>query len=156
MARKSYDLVVIGLIGLLIVVIFVSSHASTVVVKSGGVQFDSVRKHPFDVFADPYHPPERTNPYLFGRDYSYQQVGLLEGSTGMMPLFGRPSPNSSNRWEYYTMNGSIKLPISMGKKKCNSDTGCPEMLSGGKGDTVDVLGLGNMKSYIYDTEQLRR
>lgn len=156
MAKKSYDLVIVGLIVLLILVVFVSSHGSTVVVKDGGVQFDSVRKHPFDVFADPYHPPERSNPYLFGRDYSYQQVGLLEGSSGMIPLFGRPSPNSSNRWEYYTMNSGLKLPVSMGGKKCNSDTGCPEMLSGGKGDTVDVMGLGNMKSFIYDTKQLRR
>ena len=157
MAKKSYNLVIIGLIGLLIVVVLITSRGSTVIVKDGGgVQFDSVRKHPFDVFADPYHPPERSNPYLFGRDYSYQQVGLLEGDAGMIPLFGRPSPNSSNRWEYYTMNSGLKLPVSMGGKKCNSDTGCPEMLSGGKGDTVDVMGLGNMKSFIYDTKQLRR
>lgn len=129
--------------------------SSTVIVRDGGVQFDSVRKHPFDVFADPYHPPERKNPYLFGRDYSYQQVGFLEGTGSMLPLFGRPSPNSSNRWEYYTMNSGLKLPISMGGKKCNSDTGCPEMLSG-NGDAVSVTGLGSMKSFIYDTKQLTR
>lgn len=122
----------------------------------GGVQFESVRKHPFDVFADPYHPPERENPYLFGRDYSYQQVGLLKGDSSMMPLFGRPHPNASNRWEYYTMNGGIKLPISIGKKKCNSDTGCPELMGNAKGDFVDVLGIGEMRSFLYDTEQLRR
>lgn len=122
----------------------------------GGVQFDSIRKHPFDVLADPYHPPERKNPYLFGRDYSYQQVGFLEGGSSMLPLFGRPHPDSSNRWEYYTMNGQIKLPVSYSGKTCNSDTGCPEMLSGGKGDPVNVLGLGSMSSYIYDTKQLRR
>jgi hypothetical protein len=157
MAKKSYDLGMFGLIGLLLIVILLTSRGSTTVVKGGGgVQFDSVRKHPFDVFADPYHPPERENPYLFGRDYSYQQVGLVEGSGSMLPLFGRPSPNSSNRWEYYTMNGGLKLPISMGGKKCNSDTGCPEMLSGGQGDPVDVFGLGTMKSMIYDTKQLRR
>jgi hypothetical protein len=159
MARRSNDSLMYMLIGVVVIalVIMMMRSSSTVVVKnSGGVQFDSVRKHPFDVFADPYHPPERTNPYLFGRDFSYQQVGFLEGGGGMIPLFGRPSPNSSNRWEYYTMNSGLKLPISMGGKKCNSDTGCPEMLSGGKGDSVDVLGLGNMKSYIYDTEQLRR
>jgi hypothetical protein len=130
--------------------------SSSVVIRDSPVKFDSVRKHPFDVFADPYHPPERENPYLFGRDYSYQQVGLVEGSGSMLPLFGRPSPNSSNRWEYYTMNGGLKLPVSMGGKKCNSDTGCPEMLSGGSGEDVDVFGLGSMKSMIYDTKQLRR
>ena len=159
MARRSNDsliYIVLGVVVLGLVVLMMRSPSAVVVRNGGGVQFDSVRKHPFDVFADPYHPPERTNPYLFGRDYSYQQVGLLEGGSGMIPLFGRPSPNSSNRWEYYTMNGSIKLPVSIGKKTCNSDTGCPELLSGGKGDSVDVLGLGNMKSFIYDTEQLRR
>ena len=157
MRKKQTDLslVLIG-ISVVVVIALLFSRRQTVVVKDGGVRFDSLRKHPFDVYADPYHPPERTNPYLFGRDYSYQQVGLLEGGGGMIPLFGRPSPNSSNRWEYYTMNGSIKLPVSIGKKTCNSDTGCPELLSGGKGDSVDVLGLGNMKSFIYDTEQLRR
>ena len=159
MARRSNDSLMYILIGVVVIalVIMMMRSQSTVVVKNGGgVQFDSVRKHPFDVFADPYHPPERSNPYLFGRDYSYQQVGLLEGGSGMIPLFGRPSPNSSNRWEYYTMNSGLKLPVSIGKKTCNSDTGCPELLSGGKGESVDVLGLGNMKSFIYDTKQLRR
>ena len=125
------------------------------IVQDNPVKFSSTRKHPFDVFSDPYAPPERENPYLFGRDYSYQQVGLLESAGSMLPLFGRPSPNSSNKWEYYTMNSGLKLPVSMGGKTCNSDTGCPEMLSG-NGDLVDVLGLGGMKSFIYDTKQLRR
>lgn len=145
------------LLGILVVVFIMwsSSGSSTTTILKSPIQFDSVRKHPFDVFADPYHPPERENPYLFGRDFSYQQVGLLERAGSMLPLFGRPSPNSSNRWEYYTMNGGLKLPITMGGKKCNSDTGCPEMLSG-NGDAVDVLGLGAMKSFIYDTKQLTR
>ena len=156
MAKKKYSFIIIGLI-LLVFILLLTRSSQTVVIKErgGGVQFDSVRKHPFDVFSDPYKPPERENPYLFGRDYSYQQVGLLEGNGSMIPLFGRPSPNSSNRWEYYTMNSGLKLPVSIGGKKCNSDTGCPEMLSG-NGDGVDVLGLGSMKSFIYDTKQLGR
>lgn len=141
---------------LILAIVLISSKGSTIIVRDSPLKFSSVRKHPFDVFADPYHPPERENPYLFGRDYSYQQVGFLEGSGSMLPLFGRPHPNSSNRWEYYTMNGNIKLPISIGKKTCNSDTGCPEMLSGSSGDAVDVLGLGNMRSFIYDMQSLSR
>jgi hypothetical protein len=92
---------------------------------------------------------------LFGRDYSYQQVGILKGLSGMLPLFGRPSLNSSSKWEYYTMNDGLKLPVSLGGKACNSDTGCNEMLSG-NGDDVDVLGLGKLTSFVYDTKQLRR
>ena len=131
------------------------NRGTTVLVQDSAVKFDSVRKHPFDVFSDPYKPPERENPYLFGRDYNYQQVGILNSLGNMLPLFGRPSPNSSNRWEYYTMNGGLKLPVSIGGKTCNSDTGCPEMLSGNN-DPVDVLGLGKMTSFVYDTKQLRR
>jgi hypothetical protein len=144
------------LLGILAIIFIVwsSSRGSVSIVRTP-VQFDSVRKHPFDVFSDPYAPPERENPYLFGRDYSYQQVGLLERAGSMLPLFGRPSPNSSSNWEYYTMNGGLKLPITLGGKKCNSDTGCSEMLSG-NGDGVDVFGIGTMKSHIYDTKQLRR
>jgi hypothetical protein len=156
MAKKSdYTLLLVVGVFLLALVVLSSRGGTKVIVKDSPVKFDSVRKHPFDVFADPYHPPERENPYLFGRDYSYQQVGLLNGDGGMLPLFGRPHPNSSNRWEYYTMNGTLKLPVSFGGKACNSDTGCPEMLSG-EGDKVDVLGLGKMNSFIYDTKQLRR
>lgn len=150
---KNKTLIAIAIF--LVAVVVLSSRGTNVIVRESPLRFDSVRKHPFDVFADPYHPPERKNPYLFGRDYSYQQVGLLEGNGSMMPLFGRPSPNSSNRWEYYTMNSGLKLPITMGGKKCNSDTGCPEMLSG-EGENVDVFGLGSMKSFVYDTKQLRR
>jgi hypothetical protein len=152
--KTNYTMILLAAVFLLAVVV-ITSRGTSVIVRDSPLKFDSVRKHPFDVFADPYHPPERENPYLFGRDYSYQQVGLLEGNGSMMPLFGRPSPNSSNRWEYYTMNSGLKLPITMGGKKCNSDTGCPEMLSG-ENDGVDVFGLGTMKSMIYDTKQLRR
>jgi len=153
MAKRDYTLILI--IGVfLVALIFLSSRGMNVIVQDNPVKFSSVRKHPFDVFSDPYAPPERENPYLFGRDYSYQQVGLLNGDGGMLPLFGRPHPNSSNRWEYYTMNGGLKLPVMFGGKQCNSDTGCPEMM--GRDDEVDVLGLGKMASHIYDTKQLRR
>jgi len=153
MAKRDYTLLlVVGVF--LVALVLLSSRGTNVIVQDNPIKFSSVRKHPFDVFSDPYAPPERENPYLFGRDYSYQQVGLLNGDGGMFPLFGRPHPNSSNRWEYYTMNGSLKLPVMFGGKQCNSDTGCPEMM--GRDEHVDVLGLGKMSSHIYDTKQLRR
>jgi hypothetical protein len=156
MAKRDQTYLILGGLALLaVVLVAMLNKSSSVIVADSPIQFDSVRKHPFDVFSDPYHPPERENPYLFGRDYSYQQVGILKGLSGMLPLFGRPSLNSSSKWEYYTMNDGLKLPVSLGGKACNSDTGCNEMLSG-NGDAVDVLGLGNLTSFIYDTKQLRR
>ena len=152
--RDTTNLILVVLV-LVVVAIMIFGKGTTVLVQDNPVKFSSTRKHPFDVFSDPYAPPERENPYLFGRDYNYQQVGVLDKMGSMLPLFGRPSPNSSNRWEYYTMKDGLKLPVSMGGKPCNSDTGCGEMLSGNN-DNVDVLGLGSMKSFVYDTKQLRR
>lgn len=151
---KRSDILLIGLLIVVVGMLFMGK-GSTIVIQDNPVKFSSTRKHPFDVFSDPYSPPERENPYLFGRDYSYQQVGILNSLGSMLPLFGRPSLNSSSKWEYYTMKDGLKLPISLGGKACNSDTGCNEMLSG-NGDSVDVLGLGSMKSFIYDTKQLKR
>jgi len=156
MARKSVDTTTLLVLGLLVIVgLFAFSGRSTVVVKEGGLHFDSVRKHPFDVYSDPYKPPERENPYLFGRDYNYQQVGVLNDGSNMLPLFGRPSPKSSSLWEYYTMNGNMKLPVKYDGRTCNSDKGCYEMLGKNK-DDVDVMGMGTFKSFIYDTKQLGR
>jgi hypothetical protein len=154
MKRQTSYFIVIGLIILGILVLNLHSSQPIVVMQgSNPVQFNSTRKHPFDVFSDPYHPPERTNPYLFGRDYNYQQVGVLNGDNAMLPLFGRPSPKSSNLWEYYTMNGGMKLPVSIDGRLCSSDKGCNEMLSG-NAEKVNVHGLGKFNSLVYDTEQL--
>jgi len=154
MARKSTDMILIGILVILVaVVVLMMSHGPTVIMSGGGVTFDSVRKHPFDVYSDPYKPPERENPYLFGRDYSYQQVGVLNDGNSMLPLFGRPSPKSSSLWEYYTMNGNMKLPVKYDGRTCNSDKGCREMMGGNK-DSVDVTGMGKFNSFIYDTKQL--
>lgn len=155
MAKYDRFYLLFGGLVLVVILLLTMNKPTSVIIADSPIKFDSVRKHPFDVFSDPYAPPERENPYLFGRDYSYQQVGILKGLSGMLPLFGRPSMNSSSKWEYYTMNDGLKLPISFGGKACNSDTGCNEMMSG-NGEEVDVLGLGKLTSFIYDTKQLRR
>ena len=127
---------------------------TNVIVSDSPVKFSSVRKHPFDVYSDPYHPPERENPYWRGRDPNYQQVGVLQGQgrAGLLPLFGRPSITSNNRWEYYTMSDGLKLPVSYNRKQCNSDTGCDELIGE---DSLDVLGLGKYKAAVYDVTQPR-
>ena len=149
-------LVGLGILGLLVVLIVSQQRAPTqVIVRDSPVKFSSVRKHPFDVYADPYHPPERENPYWLGRDRNYQQVGILqgEGRAGMLPLFGRPSPYASNKWEYYTMTDGLKLPVSYNRKPCNSDTGCDELVD--SGSILDVLGLGSYNANLYDVKQPR-
>lgn len=142
------------LVVLVLALVVMPRGSPTVVVRDSPVKFGSVRKHPFDVFADPYHPPERENPYWGGRDRSYQQIGVLQrdGQAGILPLFGRPSPYATNKWEYYTMSDGLKLPISYNKKPCNSETGCDELVNP---DLLDVLGLGSYKANVYDVKQPR-
>lgn len=152
---KSNQLLLIGLVVIVIVLLLTQSRSGpTVVVRDSPVKFGSVRKHPFDVYADPYHPPERENPYLFGRDRSYQQLGVLQapGRSGILPLFGRPSPYATNKWEYYTMSDGLKLPVSYNRKPCNAETGCDELVNP---DMLDVLGLGSYKANVYDVKQPR-
>lgn len=149
MAKSSNLLVVVALV--IVVVIVLMMRPSPVIVQDSPVKFSSVRKHPFDVYSDPYHPPERQNPYLSG---SYEQVGVLKGNSAMLPLFGRPSPYSSNRWEYYTMSDGLKLPVAYKNKPCDSDTGCEELVGNNK-DTLDVLGMGPFKSFVYASRQPR-
>lgn len=153
---KSNNLLTFLLVGILVValVAVLMRPPTQVIVKDSPVKFSSVRKHPFDVYADPYHPPERENPYWRGRDETYQQVGLLhgEGRAGFLPLFGRPSPTSSNKWEYYTMTEGLKLPVNYNRKPCNSDTGCDEA---NNNDWMDVFGLGKYKVNVYDVRQPR-
>jgi hypothetical protein len=152
--KKSSNLTLVvvgGLIAVVLALILTQRPGSTVVVQDSPVKFSSVRKHPFDVYADPYHPPERENPY---RDRTYQQVGVLQrdGQSGILPLFGRPSPYSTNKWEYYTMSDGLKLPVSYNSKPCNSETGCDEVVNP---DLLSVLGLGSYKANLYDVKQPR-
>jgi len=59
MVRKSdYTLLLLG--GILVAAaFFLFRGGSTVIIQDNPIKFSSTRKHPFDVFSDPYAPPER-------------------------------------------------------------------------------------------------
>ena len=74
----------------------------------------------------------------------------------ILPLFGRPTHNGSNKWSYYTATdkyNQVKLPISNKNKVCNSEYGCEELY---EGDTVSVPAYnGNFKVSIYEFDKPR-
>ena len=144
--------VFILLLLIVLITVILTRPAQQVIVQDSPVKFSSVRKHPFDVYADPYHPPEMDNPYMVNRDY--QQVGFLqgEGRAGFLPLFGRPSPHNRSKWEYYTQTDGIKLPVAYKGRQCY-DNGCDEINTK---DNINVDGLGTYKSQLYDVKQLTR
>lgn len=80
---------------------------------------------------DPLHAPERTYPNrryetrmrknrmpinvsTRGEVQNYQQVGILKNDNEILPLYGKPTYQGSNHWNYYTeTDNNIKLPINM-------------------------------------------
>ena len=65
---------------------------------------------------------------------SYQSMGLLKTDDGqLLPLYGRRTASRSDRFNYYTRtdtNNPVPLPIQMGRRDCQDDIGCNELMSG--------------------------
>lgn len=107
-------------------------------------------KLPEDVPTVPINFPTRGLPEQF------QQMGVLTAPGGsstsaspnrtLLPLLGRRSANSRDRYNYYTRTDGfnpIQVPVSFKNRGCDDDTGCNEIMSG---DTIAVPLLG--QTYI--------
>ena len=76
--------------------------------------------------------------------------------TNILPLFGAPTYNGSNKWMYYIASdkyNSIKMPITYKDRKCDSEYGCDELYDN---DVVDVPSYnGKFKVNIYEYDKPR-
>ena len=101
---------------------------------------------PPDVSVVPINFPTR------GLPQEFQQMGVLTAPGGsstsaspnrtLLPLLGRRSANSRDRYNYYTRTDGfnpLQVPVSYKNRGCDDDTGCDEIMSG---DTVSVPILG--------------
>lgn len=91
---------------------------------------------------------------------SYSQVGILTrkqgGQSEILPLMGRRTITSRDKWQYYTISGGgaggnlqTKLPIRVKGKNCSDEYGCGE-ISGG--DEVYVEGFQELfQATIYES-----
>ena len=74
----------------------------------------------------------------------------------ILPLFGRPTHNGSNKWSYYTAtdkNNQVKLPLSNKNRVCNAEQGCDELYDN---DSVTVPAYnGDFKVSIYEFDKPR-
>jgi Family of unknown function (DUF5755) len=65
---------------------------------------------------------------------SYQSMGLLKTGDGqLLPLYGRRVASRSDRFNYYTRsdtNNPVPLPVQVGRRDCQDDIGCDELMSG--------------------------
>ena len=74
----------------------------------------------------------------------------------ILPLFGMPTYNGSNKWMYYTATdkfNQVKLPITNKNRECNLDQGCDELYDG---DIVTIPAYnGNFKVNKYQFDKPR-
>lgn len=71
-----------------------------------------------------------------GLPQEYQSMGLVKMADGkLLPLFGRRSISSRERYNYYTRTDSynpLPLPIEIQGRDCQDQVGCPELFNGDK------------------------
>lgn len=109
-------------------------------------------------------PPLKNEGYVLpinistqGPELNYNQMGILTREQGkddmILPLMGRRSSNSRDKYQYYTMSNSsgninTKLPVSVKGRSCTSDLGCDEIFNG---DSVYVEGYNDtFRATIYE------
>ena len=134
-----------------------------------------------DTFSDPYIPPIRcdggslhngslsseragcaTIPINIPTQHtnmSYTQVGIitkqLAHKNEILPLMGRRTIATRNKWQYYTVSGGgaggnlqAKLPVKVNGRNCSGEYGCDEISNG---DEVYVEGYQeNFRATIYE------
>lgn len=85
-----------------------------------------------------------------GLPESFQSIGMIHTDGQMLPLFGRRTIGSSDRWNYYTRTDTynpIPIPLKYQKRDCMDDVGCNELYSG---ENVRLEGTGqNGKVTLY-------
>jgi len=77
-----------------------------------------------------------------GLPESFQSVGMININGDALPLYGRRTNASSNRWNYYTRTNTfnpVPVPLRVSKRDCMDQVGCDELMSG---DNVHLEGLG--------------
>lgn len=95
-----------------------------------------------------------------GLQTQYEQVGILTSDNKenlILPLMGRRSMVSRDKWQYYTISNTgplnTKLPITFEGRSCTSENGCNNI---NNGDIVYVKGYNDkFRVTIYETNLLQ-
>lgn len=90
---------------------------------------------------------------------SYNQIGIITNRSAhkneILPLMGRRTVTSRDKWQYYTVSGGgaggnlqAKLPVRVKGRNCSGEYGCEEIYDG---DDVYVEGYQeNFRATIYE------
>jgi hypothetical protein len=88
-----------------------------------------------------------------GLPESFQSIGIIKAGEQILPLYGRRTAGSNNRWNYYTRTDTfnpVPIPLRYQRRNCMDDVGCQEMMSG-ENIHVDALNKeGQVEIYRFD------
>jgi hypothetical protein len=118
-----------------------------------------------DPLKDPYVPPVKCDMGSLDRgipiniptqrtSQEYTQLGILSSNQVILPLMGRRTIISRDKWQYYTISGGdrnlqTKLPIKVKGRNASSENGVDEIYTN---DEVYVEGLKEIFTVtIYET-----
>ena len=131
-----------------------------IIIQNGGdSRYDRAHQPLRDWMAKPEFPPRGgiasipINIPTQGLPESFQSVGIVNVGEQILPLYGRRTAGSSDRWNYYTRTDTynpVPIPVNFQKRDCMDDVGCQEILSG---ETIKIEALkkeGKTNIYRFD------
>jgi len=145
-----------------------SNSSSMPVVNRNPIASTGIPAPPERVYQPPPDYGTAGNVFNFptqGYAESYQQIGLLvapggsplsgNGERTLVPLYGRRTMASRNKWNYYMRTDGlnpVQVPIKYKNRDCDDDNGCDEIFNG---DEVSVPAQGQTyKANIYRQKSL--
>ena len=91
---------------------------------------------------------------LYKQESSDETIKIGNNSEPViLPLFGMPTYNGSNKWMYYTATdkfNQVKLPITNKNRECNVEYGCDELYDGDIVTIPAYNGEFKVSKYQYD------
>jgi hypothetical protein len=83
---------------------------------------------------------------------SFQSIGVLTMDDKVLPIYGRRTIGSRDRWNYYTRTDSynpVPLPIHFQKRDCMDQVGCQEIMSGEYARVASLQKEGKVDIYSF-------
>lgn len=141
----------------------VSGQPSYVSVKSGDDRYTRApeAERLWDTGPDLTRIPSPDAPFNIptqGLPEAYQSMGIVKTEEGkLLPLYGRRSISSRDRYNYYTRTDTynpVQIPIKIKGRDCQDGVGCPELYDG---DNVKLSATGESGEVtIYRVRDLLR